>query len=198
MIFKRHLVLPLLLWCFTCSGNTLHSQSRNPQDLTRSNVVVNSTRATVYLCIDKSRWHEKRPGNLLWLRLYNNTIWTIRFKAEKEATLQKPLKLANGPRVPGLTDKSTAFPQYQLESKTTGQQLDYPGRSHFGTASWLPSKTSTLFAVPVDTLKDARFFLEYKYQWEFAGAIGDESNGPVHRVYFDLPDQASAAALLCN
>ncbi|HKO60051.1 MAG TPA: hypothetical protein VJV03_02735 [Pyrinomonadaceae bacterium] len=166
--------------CLLLLGGESFSQNKKAKNLTRDDIVIKRHQPTIYLCF------EKRPQNdsLIWLRITNNTIWTIRFRAEKSGTEQSPLKLSNGKIVAGLTKKSVAFPRYDFES--SGKNNPRALWSGFGTASWLPSTALTVFSVPASQFNLGRLYLEYKYEWEFTGAIADESHAPVHRVYLDI------------
>jgi len=168
------------------------TQTKSARGLSRNDIVIRRNLPTVYLCLD-------RPVDgtgVLWLRIANNTIWTIRFRAEKPGTKQRPLRLSTGNIIAGLTHRSTGFPRYVLEVTNEQSSQPQPG-SDFGTASWLPSNTSALFAVGDAHSQTGSLYLEYKYEWEFTGAIADESHGPVHRVYFGLNGVNEFAAHGC-
>jgi hypothetical protein len=140
----------------------------------------------------------KDTAGILWLRIHNNTIWTIRFGAEKKGTFEKSLKLSNGKIIPGLTTESVAFPRYEIEAKKPRTESQIPKWGDFGTASWLPSNTSAVFSVPIKYINSGTLFLQYKYEWEFTGAIGDESHAPIHRVYFDIANISDVPGHMCD
>ncbi|MGH9928572.1 MAG: hypothetical protein ACREA9_04985 [Pyrinomonadaceae bacterium] len=195
-------LLGFSLFCIGSISGNVSSQERNAANLTRENVVVTWNKPTVYICADlklnKSKNNSTKDGNIVWLRVYNNTIWTIRFGATTGATLQKALVLPNGSRVAGLTDDSVFFPRYEFESNSPNAEAERPAWGDFGTASWLPSNVSAVFSVPQKYFANGKLFLTYKYQWEFTGTIGDESHAPVHRVYFDAGSVSDIWEHLCN
>lgn len=189
MIFNiRSFTLVLLAFCLIVFGGSGFSQEKQAAQITRDDVVIRRNKATLYICADRKLRDSKRKSedDFLWLRIYNNTIWTIRFGAERRGTFEKSLKLSNGKVIPGLTNKSVAFPRYEIEANKTGTEAQTPRRGDFGTANWLPSNMSALFSVPINSINNGMLSLQYKYEWEFTGAIGDESHAPIHRVYFDV------------
>jgi hypothetical protein len=52
--------------------------------------------------------------------------------------------------------------------------------------------------VPKRYLKNSALFLEYKYEWEFTGIVGDESYAPVHRVYLTIADPEHISSGECH
>jgi hypothetical protein len=187
----------LVLFAALSFGGSVVSQTKRAVDLTRDDVVIEPNKPTIYLCVVRKK-EEEGSANLLWLRVHNNTVWTIRFPAEKMGTLQKPLKLSNGKIIAGLTNRSTAFPRYDFEPKRIGDEIGGPAWGDVGTANWLPANTYSLFAVPTKYFKIGTLSLAYKYEWEFTGSIGDESHAPVHRIYLDLPDLSEVSGHLCD
>jgi hypothetical protein len=188
------LVRVLVCSSLLCVWGQVFPQSKKARKLTRRDVVIQHDRPSIYLCAEKSSQND----NAVWVRVANNTIWTIRFPADKQATQQRLLKLSNGKLIGGLTNQSVAFPRYEFESGAREARKGDPLWSDFGTASWLPSNTSALFSVPVSQFDWGTLYLEYKYEWEFTGAIADESHAPVHRVYFDIASLQDLATRLCR
>jgi hypothetical protein len=99
-------------FAFTCLVTmfvgTAATQTDSVRRLLRDDIVIRRNQPTVYLCLD-------RPADgtgLLWLRIANNTIWTLRFSAEKAATKQRPLRLSNGQTIAGLTEESCVSALY--------------------------------------------------------------------------------------
>lgn len=161
--------------CAICFSVDVCSQTRRASNLKRDEAVIRRDRPTVYLCLDR------KTDNDVWLRIYNNTIWTTRFRGGgKMSTL---LKLPDGTRVAALSNGDIASPEYRFESKQTGGEVDYSwGDIH--SAIFLPSDTYALFKVPSGKFNSNLLFLEYAYEWEFTGAAGTESHPPRHRVYY--------------
>src|SRR5262245_40703502 len=100
--FSVSLVL-LLSWSPAGWGQT---RQVTPTSLTRKQAVVDETKPTVYLCVNRSDNNGKaaHSEDVLWFSVFNNTIWTIRFPSSSGETNIKPLKLSNGKLVPGLTN----------------------------------------------------------------------------------------------
>jgi hypothetical protein len=195
----RSLILGLLAYFLCCVGS-VSSQAKKAASLTRDDVVIRRNKATLFICADRKliETNGKDKEEVLWLRLHNNTIWTIRFGAEKKGTFEKSLNLSNGKVIPGLTGQSVAFPRYEIEANKTGTKSQMPEWGDFGTASWLPSNTSAVFSVPIKYINKGTLFLQYKYEWEFSGAIGDESHAPIHRVYFDIANISEIPGHMCD
>jgi hypothetical protein len=172
--------------------------SRTP--LTRNKVVIRSDKASVYLCVDNGPGQTKaaKDGDVLWLRIVDNTIWTIRFKAIGGGSEARPLRLSNGAIVAGLTNKSVVVPFYEVDDAMTGQRREAPIWGDVGTLKFLPSDTSALFSVPVRHLKEGSLFVEFNYEWEFIGSVGNESNSPVHRVYLGIADLSKLSGDQCD
>jgi len=186
----RAILIGCLFTTFRVIGT---SQTKNVKQLAREDIVIHQNRPTVYLCLD-------RPDDgkgVIWLRIANNTVWSLRFRAERQGTNQRLLRLSKGKNVAGLTGDSTAFPRYEFET-ADHRKPEVSPRGDFSTSSWLPPGTSALFAVTVPHSETAKVYLEYKYEWEFTSAIADESYGPVHRVYFDVKELKDFAAKRCS
>jgi hypothetical protein len=176
------------------------SQVSTRTPLTRKQVVIRSDKPSVYLCVDGGPRQGKagEDGDVLWLRIVNNTIWTIRFKATRGGTEVRPLKLSNGTIVSGLTKKSAVDPHYQVEDARSGHRREGPSLGDVGTVNFLPSDISALFSVPDRYLKEGALFVEYKYEWEFIGTVAEESNSPVHRIYLRVGDLSELSAYRCD
>lgn len=181
-------------------GQPRLKQAATPASLTRKQVVVDETKPSVYLCVNRNNSNRKNEHNedVLWFRVFNNTIWTIRFRSSSGETNIKPLKLSNGKLVAGLTEKSVFVPHYEVEDAQTHARRMGPSWGDIGTVSFLPPGTSALFSVPRSYLKDSALFLEYKYEWEFTGVVADESYAPVHRVYLAIVDPEDISSGVCH
>lgn len=163
--------------------------------LTREDVVIKDDKPSIYLCADtKSGRSVPAAGADVWLKLFNNTVWTIRFNAQRAGAALTPLRLSNGRTVAALQDSSFSYPRYQLEPKSGGNGSSRPLWGGVGTSSWLPSGKYMTFKVPSKYFKDHILFLEYKYEWEFVGTVGQESYSPTHRVYLSL----NSAGISCD
>lgn len=164
-----------LMCCAIYFSVDAHSQTRRATNLRRDEAVVRRDRPTVYICLDRKTERD------VWLRIYNNTIWTTRFHGGGRDV--KMFKLPDGTRVAALSNGATVSPEYRFESKQTGDEVDYSwGDVH--SVIFLPSDTYALFKVPDSKFGSNLLFLEYTYEWEFTGAVGSESHAPQHRIYF--------------
>jgi hypothetical protein len=177
-------VLTATVWC----------QTKQNQDLTRNDIVIERDRPTVYICADTNLM-KKNKGDDLWLRINNNTRWTIRFKSDRVGTKPQLYKLPTGKGVAALSKDSVAFPQYEIESKRTRQSDSLWG--DVGTFSWLLSGNSTVFTVPKRYFKDNLLYIEFAYAWEFVETVGRESHAPQHRVYFSVFDSNDLSGSAC-
>jgi len=181
----------VLLLASSSPGGGQTRLKQAPASLTRKQVVVDERKPSVYLCVNRSN------TDVLWFRVFNNTIWTIRFRSSSGDTNIKPLKLSNGKLVPGLTKESEFVPHYEVEDAQTHARRMGPGWGDTGTVSFLPGGTSARFSVPKSYLKDSALFLEYKYEWELTGTVADESYAPVHRVYLTIVDPEEVSHGVC-
>jgi len=200
MIYLNLSLILLLSWSPATWEQTRRAQAMTPVSLTRKQVVVDEKKPSVYLCLNRSNDDNKASPNddVLWFRVFNNTIWTIRFRSNSGQTNIKSLKLSNGKLVPGLTNDSIFVPQYEVEDAQTHARRMGPSWGDTGTVSFLPAGTSAQFSVPKSYLKDSALFLDYKYEWEFTGTVGDESYAPVHRVYLAIVNTEDISSGACG
>jgi hypothetical protein len=139
MYFSVSLIL-LLSWSPFCWGQTRQKHPATPGSLTRKQIVVDERKTSVYLCVNRSS-----SNDVLWFSIFNNTIWTLRFRASSGKTNIKRLTLSNGKLVPGLTNESVFVPHYQIEDAQTNAHRMGPGWGDTGTVSFLPAGTSARF-----------------------------------------------------
>jgi len=198
MIYFSVSLLLLLSWSPAAWAQTGLKQQVTATSLTRKQVVVDERKPTVYLCVNRSGSKAAHTQDVLWFSVFNNTIWTIRFRSSSGETNSTRLKLSQGKLVPGLTKESVFVPHYQVEDAQTHARLMGPGWGDTGTVSFLPAGTSARFSVPKSYLKDSALFLEYKYEWEFTGTVADESYAPVHRVYLPIADPDDISSGICQ
>jgi hypothetical protein len=200
MIFNsRFLYLAYLVSYVLYAGGHVFAQTSKDTTLTRDEVVIVRNKPSIYLCVDRELLGKnKEANNNLWLRINNNTIWTIRFKGENRGTLQQLIKLPTGTIIAGLSNDSIVSPQYQFESKKVGDELYLPKWGNMPTVNWLPSGTSVLFKVPKKYFNGSYLFIEYNYDWEFRGVLEHESDPPIHRVYFYTNDLLGISGRACE
>lgn len=180
-------------------------------------VSLQKDRPTVYLTFEREGKrepiHPSESNEGIWLRLHNNTKWTINF-----CTLSlyipprvSPIHLADGRSVLGLKENVEVDMCHGVEElkryetqvrrksekketesiKGSERQVGYDTGDVFSSA-WLPSGGSVIFSVPREHLsRRLAVFVRFNYESEY-GDRTFRSDGPEHRVYFraaDLPQQ---------
>jgi hypothetical protein len=200
ILMTRMLRILLVGYVLFCFAGGVSSQINDAKKLSRDDIVVRRDRPTVYICVNRKteKIKKEQDTDVVWLRIYNNTIWTIRFRAKEEATAKSVFSLSSGIRVAGLTNESIAFPCYEVEPNKTGAKTQGPVWGDFHNLSFLPSNTSASFSVPINYFKLGALYLQYNYEWEFVGAVANESDAPLHRVYFVVADIKDLSKHLCD
>ena len=186
----------LLTLCVVSSWGSVCAQTT--AGLRRDDVVIRKDRPSIYLCVDKELWQRRKADEDIWLRAYNNTVWAIRFDAEKMGTATRPLKLSNGNTVAALSNSSVSFPHFQVEQKGGGGKSTGSLWGDVATSNWLPSDTGARFKVPARYFKDGNLYLVYQYEWELIGIHARESHAPVHKIYLYGGDSDSAPGPFCD
>jgi|GEM_PF-5277137 len=175
----------ILLWVI-CLGafvsSTAYSQTLIPKNLTRDDVLIDKGKPSVFLCIDKVL--SSKENGSVWIRVVNNTVWTLRFATERSGESLQPLRLSSGIRVPGLVNKTVFFPRYRLDHSDGSSRLGDPQWSHTSTVSWLPSQSYSVFKVSRGLLRSI-LYLEFQYEWEIVSIVGPERVSPSTRVLFN-------------
>jgi hypothetical protein len=128
MTFNRLLCFACLTFYIICCGKNGFSQTEQSKRLTINDVTIARDKPTVYLCVDRELMKKKKEAkdDNLWVRVYNNTIWTIKFQAVRPGTPPQLFELPNGKFMTALTNNSIAFPEYQFESKKDAKEFDKP------------------------------------------------------------------------
>ncbi len=131
-----------------------------------------------------------QAGDHIWLRISNNSIWTISFRTYGTYTGPSPemVEVSEGKFTFALPDGAEAGVSYSVR-KENGEYL--PSGSHSAILSWLPSGRSVIFSVDRKHLKKGRVvFVDFQYQWE-ADESYSYNREPIHRTQFHsyrLPD----------
>ena len=145
--------------------------------------------------LDDGAGAQGKPGGpvarRVWLRLHNNTPWTIVFPTESlyVGASITAWHLWDGTGVLGLRDDIPVSARYQLEkTRSAAEAQTYepgPTRIDVWSDSWLPPGRSVLFAVPSEYINEGQYlYLRFNYEWEAVkGVVGDHE--PEHRVRFD-------------
>lgn len=179
-------VVLLTLVCLSGLSRAVCAQSVkvHPRDLTRDMAVLDPKRATVYVCSVREDPSETTQRS--WMRLYNNTVWTLQFFGSNRGEAVEAIRLSNGSEVPALKSGTISYPVVTLwrsgDDDNHSRSLD----TGFHTSTWLPPGSYTTFAV------DPRFggrsiSINYRYEWELSGMLGRESYGPQHSIVFHVP-----------
>lgn len=160
MLVLRAVAAILILECVALSG-----AAQQP-----SEVRIDVNKPTVYLAFD-----HLGPDDLVWLRLRNNSHWSISFRTENPGTTLMPLRLSDGRLVSGLADNLEVTPEYVIENIPNGDSRYWCTSSE----SWLAPGLSAIFSLPRVALKPVgRIKINFTYEWEGPG------KEPEHRVDF--------------
>ena len=146
-------------------------------------VKVEDSKPTVYLSL------ERKDKEKAWFRMNNNTAWaisvlTVTFYFNR----QRATNLGNGKSVLVLpSDQEIDSLHYYVEKEpmTPGHlkvpEVGYPDSS---SISWIPSKGSILFSVPIKQLEPGlMIYVPFQYEWELSRQLIFNKE-PEHRVYF--------------
>lgn len=136
----------------------------------------------------KSDKVDARNAKFLWLRLHNNTPWTIAFPTESlyVGTAITPWRLCDGVGVLGLRDGLDVNAYYRVDSAARERHPPpiVPGRIDVMPTSWLPPGRSVIFQVRREYVTERySVYLPFNYEWETRKGVlrGGE---PEHRAYF--------------
>jgi hypothetical protein len=205
----------ILLCTVVLCGLPFAGPARQREGTTKADVVLLKGKPTVYITFERAGERKpvyaKESNRGIWLRLYNNTRWSISFCTESLyiGTKTTPLRLSDGRGVLGLRDGVEISPCYEVEAvrgyesertRDGGLVIEKPiqvstppvgTRGDVSSISWLPSGRSAIFSIPGEHLaKHLAIYVVFNYEWETG--VRDVGNGePQHRVYFrasDLPE----------
>jgi len=120
---------------------------------------------------------ERAEGDLVWLRLRNNSRWAINVQIENPGSALVSLQLTNGRMVNALADAAIVSPEYFIE------QPDSVGTGQYwctSSSSWIAPSSSILFSVRRQDFRLAsQLSVRFFYEWE---AMGGEVE---HRIKFN-------------
>jgi hypothetical protein len=131
----------------------------------------------------------KQKGDDVWLRLHNNTCWTIQLRTfsmylPKRKPDEKPVDWIE--RAGYLENGSEISVPFDVEEKD--------GRRHFSpfdsfSISRIQSGVSVIFSVVRDNLsKEHSIFVNFNYAWEVGERGFTRTNEPQHRVEYRSHD----------
>ncbi len=136
---------------------------------------IDLSKPTVYLSF------ERYDGdNFIWLRLHNNSRWTISFRTDDDfyGLVSDSSTWSAGRDAFGLLDGTKIKPKYMVERLPEQMPMDNQGC--VSSKSWLPSGRSVVFEIPrkgFETFNKLR--IPFTYEWE------TEGYEPEHRVTFE-------------
>lgn len=183
----------------------------------KADVVLSKGNPTVYITFERAGIREPLDAGEsdegIWLRLHNNTPWSISFCTPGLYLGPKveSYRLRDGRGALGLREgveiqvchgveqvdfyrsKETSPGVVNLNESVRVKNLPVGyNRGHVSSTSWLPPGRSVIFSVPREHLaKRLGVYLSFKYEWETA-ENDNGNNEPEHRVYFrcsDLPER---------
>ncbi|CAN5694191.1 hypothetical protein BH24ACI2_BH24ACI2_09950 [soil metagenome] len=136
---------------------------------------IDVSEPTIYLSF------ERYDGdNSIWLRLHNNSRWTISFRADDDfyGLANDSSTWSVGRDAFGLLNGAKVKPKYAIERLPEQMPMDNLGC--VSSESWLPSGRSVIFEIPRKGFETFnKLHITFKYEWETEGFE------PVHRVRFD-------------
>ena len=138
------------------------------------------------------RGKSQQKGNDVWLRVHNNTCWTISLIQYGMYMPKQQPGEAPGERFKriGILDEGAETGLFYAVMKD-GNQIGYSGIDSYDHVRLLPSRT-TLFSVTRDSLKDQQSIrISFIYDWEFqrgAERKGYTVNEPRHYIEFSAYD----------
>lgn len=188
---KIFCVALLLVICSFCGTGMAQDAKSNSVESAR----VDDVKPTVYLRVDR------KDKEKVWLRMYNNTRWAV---AVRTFTVyfnrKRTTQLVSGGSVSTLpSDEEINSLHYYLEKNLSAPvELKLPELSHGDSSSisWITSKGSILFSVPLKQLQPGlMIYVPFHYEWELNSQL-IFNNEPEHRAYFrgvDLSQDASTA-----
>lgn len=146
-------------------------------------VKVEDSKPTVYVSV------ERRDKEKAWFRMHNNTTWAISvLTGTFYFNRKRTTPLGSGGSVftlPGDQEIDSLHYYVEKEPMTPGHlkvpEVGYPDSS---SISWIPSKGSILFSVPVKQLEPGlMIYVPFHYEWELNGQLIFNKE-PEHRAYF--------------
>jgi hypothetical protein len=185
--------------------------------ITKKDVLISKEKPSVYTTFERAGQRERlyaaESDQGIWLRLHNNTKWSINIATLSAYLGEKTslIRLSDGRSVFGLREGVEISPRHGIEvvdhyesrkmpdgsihiNESVGlpnPPVGYNKGGHIIANAWLAPGRSVIFSVPKEHLaKRLAIFVSFKYEWETAER-DDGGNEPEHRVYFraaDLPE----------
>jgi hypothetical protein len=169
------------------------AQREGAKSLTRSDVILDSSRPSIFSCFDEVTPNLDRSSSI-WVRITNNSIWTLQFPAHERGSSHTVQKLSDGREVAMLLKGAIFHPGYGLISDS-GRQVITQISIHLGTVSFLPSNSYAIFSVQRRKSKKGRLYLDFNYEWELNTVY---QATPTHRLYIELNEKRREQNLCAN
>jgi hypothetical protein len=192
--------LLLLMIVLLGASTVAFAQSASPCDSSKD-VRIDKTNPGVYLTFERlgqavnpldTRLMEpsntsksKQKGSDVWLRLHNNTCWTIQILT---FSMYLPKRKSNETnidwikRAGALENDAEISLNYYVQEKD-GRRLFSPFNSF--SVSRIPPGVSVIFSVAREALSNERsIFVDFNYSWEVDERGFARTNEPQHRVQY--------------
>jgi len=133
--------------------------------------------------------NSKQNGSDVWLRLHNNTCWTIQLLTFSMYMPKKKPDEKQGDWI-----KRIGYLENNTEISLDYDVVEKDGRRHFSpfdsfAASNVPPGVSVIFSVARDDLsKERSIYVDFHYAWEVNERGYARANEPEHRVEYSSYD----------
>ena len=143
----KTIILAFIVFIFGLAAmpEDIVAQQKDAKSLIRSDVVLNSSQPSIFSCFEDAA--NFNDSSSIWIRVVNNSIWTLQFPANARGSSHAVQKLSNGRDVAMLAKGSIFYPDYGLVSDSRLRVIT-PISIYLGTNSFLPSNSSAVFSVP--------------------------------------------------
>jgi hypothetical protein len=194
-VAARNLLLPgaVLLSCLACWPAL--AQSTTPCG-NSAEVMLSKDKPAAYITFERVGTRKPRyegdSGEVVWLRLHNNSIWAIHFYTYSVhlPAEHTRIRICKG-RVGIIRDGVEVEPAYLAEQTRTGEKVPGLGEGfRLYDVTWLASGRTLLFAVPREHLaNEFTIYVPFTYEWEWKWKNGKPAEQisykeVVHRVQF--------------
>jgi len=162
-------LLPLLILLFCANGIAAQATSSKPIKTTKRTTVIGTTSPLIHIKFisseDKKGVGENYTPEMVWLRLYNNSRWSIRLDTS------------------GGVDRNSVRLYYDVVDNKESLIEQY--RCHVCSVNMLKPGRSSLFGVPADRLSSGSLLrMKFSYSWENDIDVAMDLE-PKHYVFFD-------------
>jgi hypothetical protein len=158
---KPKVLIVVLLAICACFLSSSAAQTSQLPALTRSDVLLDSTKPPLSTCFEKSS--DKKH---LLIRVTNNYRWILQLPLESGGQTGGVITLPGGRGVALLADGVEVNPHYFVEAPGTEAKQGY--RGHGGTLGFFAPGRSFLFSVPKPKSGESGngVYVDFNYEWE--------------------------------